>query len=249
MIYENYIRVLHIDLNTEKIRIDERPDLMEYLGGVGVAAKLLEENMRPDLPPLAPEQPIVLSIGALSTIYPVVTKTVATFVSPLTGEYGETHAGGRLAMTMFEAGYDAMVITGKSARLTYLSLNSNEILFRDARPLSQMGVDDTGRIIRDHEIGHGGKRSILCIGPAGENYVSFASVTVDLYRHFGRLGLGAVFGSKHLKAIHIVGDRSVPIQNFKKYFKVWREIYDKATESGGSMSKYHDTGTPINIEP
>jgi aldehyde:ferredoxin oxidoreductase len=108
-------------MQTEKIHINERHDLTQYLGGVGVAAKLLEENIRPDLPPLAPEQPIVFAIGVLSTVYPVMTKTVAMFISPLTGELGESYAGGRMAMTMFEAGYDAIVITGKANRPTYLT--------------------------------------------------------------------------------------------------------------------------------
>jgi len=249
MIYHEFIRVLHLDLQREKIHVAERPDLMPYLGGVGIASKLLEENMRPDLPPLAPEQPIVLAIGALSTIFPVVTKTVAMFISPLTGELGESYAGGRLAMTMFEAGYDAVVITGKAKRPTYLMISDDDIQFRDARTLWGQTIAATGSVIRDYEKKHSGKRSIICIGAAGENQVSYACVTVDLFRHFGRLGLGAVFGSKLLKAIHLMGDRCIPIQDFKAYFKVYREIYDKCTQPGGTMAKYHDVGTPINVEP
>lgn len=248
MIYQKTIRVLYIDMQTQKIRIEDREDLKRYLGGVGVASKLLEENMRPELPPLDQAQPIVFAIGALSTIYPVLTKTVAMFISPLTGELGESYAGGRMAMAMFLAGYDAVVIYGKSEKPVYLSISSNDVLFRDARAVWKNGKDNVGRIIRDEERKHGGKRSIIRIGPAGENLVSYASVTVDRYRHFGRLGLGAVFGSKYLKAISIVGDRSAPIENFKEYFKVYREIYDKCTDTD-LMSKYHDAGTPINIEP
>jgi aldehyde:ferredoxin oxidoreductase len=248
MIYQKTIRVLYIDMQTQKIRIEDREDLKEYLGGVGVASKLLEENMRADLTPLDPAQPIVFAAGALSTIYPVLTKTVAMFVSPLTGELGESYAGGRLAMSMFLAGFDAIVIHGKAARPTYLSISSNDVLFRDARTIWNNGKDNAGRIIRDEQRKHGGKRSIIRIGAAGENKVSYACVTVDRYRHFGRLGLGAVFGSKYLKAISVVGDRSVPVQNFKEYFKVYREIYDKCTDTD-LMSKYHDVGTPINIEP
>lgn len=248
MIYKDNIRVLYIDMQQQKIHIEERKDLKQYLGGVGVAAKLLEENMHPELPPLDPAQPIVFAIGALSTIYPVLTKTVAMFISPLTGELGESYAGGRMAMTMFLAGFDAMVISGRAERPTYLAVSSNDVLFRDARTLWNTGNDNAGRVIRDDERSHGGKRSIIRIGPAGENQVSYACVTVDRYRHFGRLGLGAVFGSKYLKAISIVGDRSVPIENFKEYFKAYRAIYEKSV-STDLMSKYHDTGTPINIEP
>lgn len=248
MIYQNYIRVLYIDMETEKIRIDEREDLKKYMGGVGVASKLLEENMKPNLPPLDPSQPIVLAIGALNSVFPVVTKVVAMFISPLTGELGESYAGGRLGLAMFSAGYDAIVITNKAKRPSYLTISPNNISVRDARPLWGSEKDNVGRIIRDEERDKGGKRSIIRIGLGGENMVSYACVTVDRYRHFGRLGLGAVFGSKFLKAINLIGGREVPIQNFKEYFKTWREIEDICTKSD-FMTKYHDVGTPINVSP
>lgn len=247
MIYEKYIRVLYIDLQRKKIRIEQRADLSQYLGGVGVASRLLEENIKPELDPLDPEQPVILSIGAASSIYPVVTKTVAMFYSPLTRELGESYAGGRLALTMLLAGYDAIVIQGKAEKPTYITLNSSNIEFKDARALWGMTSDEAGRVIREREPG-GGKRSILRIGPAGENTVSFASVCVDTYRHFGRLGLGAVLGSKNLKAVTVIGDRSIPIKNFKEYFKVYQDIYNKVTDTE-IMSKYHDAGTPVNVEP
>jgi aldehyde:ferredoxin oxidoreductase len=140
----------------------------------------------------------------------VVTKTVAMFKSPLTGELGESYAGGRMALTMLMAGYDAIVITGSHRRSTYLSVNTHDIAFKDARAFKGVSGNEIGRMIRARETG-AGKRSIIRIGPAGENLVSFASVCVDTYRHFGRLGLGAVLGSKNLKAISISGDRSIPI--------------------------------------
>ena len=247
MLYENYIRVLHIDMNTGKIAIEQRKDLCEYLGGVGVASKLLEENMRPELDPLDEEQPIVLAIGALSTIFPVITKTVAMFRSPLTGELGESYAGGRLAMTLMLAGYDALVIKGRAKKPSYIAINRNNVEIKDARAFWGMSSDEVGRVIREREPG-GGKRSIIRIGPAGENLSSYASVCVDTYRHFGRLGLGAVFGSKNLKAVSIVGDRNMPVKNFKEYFKVFQEIYKRVTDTE-IMAKYHDAGTPINVEP
>lgn len=247
MIYNNYIKVLNVDLNTGKIRIDQRQDLCEYLGGVGIATKLLEENMKPELSPLDESQPVIFAIGALSTIFPVVTKTVATFISPLTGELGESYAGGRMALTMFMAGYDAIVITGKATKPSYISISRNTVEVKDARALWGMNSERVGRYIRENELG-GGKRSILRIGPAGENTCSFASVCVDTYRHFGRLGLGAVLGSKKVKAISIIGDRNIPVKNFKEYFKVYQEIYKRVTDTE-IMAKYHDAGTPINIEP
>ena len=247
MIYKNYIKVLYIDMSSNKIKVENRADLCEYLGGVGVASRLLEENMKPDLSPLHEDQPIIFAIGAGSTIFPVLTKTVAMFRSPLTGELGESYAGGRMALTLFMAGYDALVITGRSKKPTYIAITSNSVEFKDARALWNASSDEVGRVIREREPG-GGKRSIIRIGPGGENMVHYASVCVDTYRHFGRLGLGALFGSKHLKAISIVGGRDIPIENFKEYFKVYQDIYKKCTNTE-IMAKYHDVGTPINIEP
>jgi aldehyde:ferredoxin oxidoreductase len=246
MIYEQYMRILYIDLSTGRIRIENREDLKAYLGGVGIASKLLEENMHPELSALDDRQPIIFAIGAGTWLFPVLTKTVAMFRSPLTNELGESYAGGRLAMTMFMAGYDAIVLYGRSAKPVYLHISNNDVRLKDARAMWGLNSEDTGRAIREREVGGGGKRSIIRIGPAGENKVSFASVCVDTYRHFGRLGLGAVMGSKNLKAMTVIGDRSIHIQNTQKYFKVYQQLYKKCT-STDMMSKYHDAGTPINI--
>jgi len=251
MIDVRTIKVLYVDLNTEKIRVELRDDLLQYLGGVGIASKLLLENLKPEFKPLAREQPIVFAIGAGSFVFPVLTKTVAMFVSPLTGELGESYAGGRLAMAMLLAGYDAIVITGKAKKHSYLTVSNQTVEFRDARAMWGVPIKESSQNVRDREHVGGiaaGKRSIMCIGQAGENGVAFASVTVDTYRHFGRLGLGACLGSKNLKAIMVYGNRSIPIANQKDYFKVYREIYDKCTETD-NMAKYHDAGTPINILP
>jgi len=251
MLNEKYIKVIYIDLETEKIRIEQREDLLPYLGGVGVASKLLGENLKAGYGPLAPEQPIVFAIGAGAFIFPVLTKTVAMFVSPLTGELGESYAGGRLAMALLLAGYDALVITGKAKKYSYLTISNHSVDIRDARALWGLGNKDAVRTVRDREYAGGlaaGKRSILCIGPAGESGVAYANVSVDTYRHFGRLGLGACIGSKNLKAIMVYGNRSIPVLNPKVYFKVYRDIYNRCTETD-NMAKYHDAGTPINIIP
>jgi len=249
MLNEKFIRVLNINLSTGEVRIDKRVDLLPYLGGAGIAAKLLLENYKKGLSPTSPKQPIIFAIGAGTFVFPILTKVVATFVSPLTGEYGESHAGGRLGMAMLMAGYDALVITGKSRRPCYLAITDRDINIREASSIWGLPIEETGRVIRDREHAGGrssGKRSILRIGPAGENGVAFACVNVDSYRHFGRLGLGACMGSKHLKGISIYGERSIPTMNKNQYFKVYREIYQRCVHSTG-MSKYHDLGTPANV--
>jgi len=245
MLNEKYIKVLNIDLSSGKISVDLREDLKEFLGGVGVASKLLLENMVPELNPLSPEQPIIFAIGALSSIFPVVTKTVAMFISPVTGELGESYAGGRFAYTMFNAGIDALVIKGKAKNPCYISINNNRIDIKDARAFWGLHANQVGQYIRTVEGGQG-KRSIIRIGPAGENLCRIANVNVDTYRHFGRMGLGAVFGNKNLKAIQVTGDITKEIKDQKKYLKVYNEIFNKVTDTK-LMTKYHDLGTPINV--
>ena len=245
MINEKFMRVLYIDLSSGKITISQREDLLAYLGGVGIASKLLEENMHPDLDALHPDQPIVFAIGAGTWLFPVLTKTVAMFRSPLTNELGESYAGGRLAMTMLMAGYDAIVLRGKAAKPIYLQISNNEISLKDARAMWGLRSEATGLAVRERAQA-GGKRSIIRIGPGGENNVAFASVCVDSYRHFGRLGLGSVMGSKNVKAMTVIGDRSIHIKETQKYFKVYQQIFKKCT-STDMMTKYHDAGTPINI--
>ncbi|MCL2588978.1 MAG: aldehyde:ferredoxin oxidoreductase, partial [Oscillospiraceae bacterium] len=182
-----------------------------------------------------------------TALYPVMTKAVAVFISPLTGEYGESHAGGRFGMAMFNCGYDAIVITGGSRKPTFLDIDNNNVAFKDARVIWKTGRDIVAKVVRGRETASG-KRTIVHIGRSGENLVSFANVTVDKYRHFGRIGLGALFGSKHLKAITLMGDRSVPVIKYKEYLKTFREILHKCT-STDLMTKYHDVGTPINVAP
>ena len=208
---------------------------------------MFEENFHPEFPPLHEKQPVIFAIGAASTIFPVLTKTVAVFYSPHTGELGESYAGGRLAFALMHAGFDAVVLTGKAKKPTYISIRSDTVVFKDARAMWGLPSTVIGRIIREREPGPG-KRSIIRIGPAGENGVTYASVCVDTYRHFGRLGLGTVLGSKNVKAIQVFGTSSIPIADFTSYWKVYREIYKKCTDTE-LMQKYHDLGTPINVEP
>jgi len=247
MIGSKSIRVLKVDLSSRTFNVQERFDLIPYLGGVGVATKLLDEEVLYDHDPLHENQPIIFAIGPLSTIFPVVTKTVCMFRSPLTGELGESYAGGRLAMAMLYAGYNALIITGRASRPVYLSISSKMVSIKNADPLWGTTTEEAGRYLREMESGQG-FRSIVRIGQAGEKMLRHANLNVDTYRHFGRLGAGAVFGSKYLKAMVVIGENSysIPKENTKEYRKVYKELYSKVTETE-IMEKYHDLGTPVNV--
>lgn len=242
-------RILYVDLTKRSFHVEDRPELFdEWMGGVGVGIKLLQEECPAGADPLGPENPIILAVGPTTTLTPMASKTVACFKSPLTGNLGESHSGGRSAAAIRLAGYGALVIRGASERPIYLAIHEGDVCFRDAGPLWGMGNCFTvGRIIREREPG-AGTRTIMRIGRAGEQLVRYACVTMETYRHFGRLGLGAVFGSKKLKAIVVSGRHSIPVTDKKLYRQTYDEIF-KATTESEAMAKYHELGTSENVEP
>jgi aldehyde:ferredoxin oxidoreductase len=237
---------LQVDLTNRKTEFIERQELFDrYLGGDGVAVKLLQQHCPKGVDPFDPETPIIFAIGPLNAFFPCCTKVVCMFKSPLTGNLGETHAGGRLGMTMRLAGYDAVIIKGKASSPVYLAIHNDKVLIKDASLLWGLSPYAVGRILREVEPGTG-RRSIVRIGPAGEQLIRFANVNVDTYRHFGRLGLGAVFGSKMLKAIVVRGSQDIPIKNLTRYRKLYESIYNDIIKTE-KMMKYHDMGTAANI--
>jgi aldehyde:ferredoxin oxidoreductase len=249
MLGTEFLRILHVDLATGQTWVEDRADLLrDYLGGTGVACKLLGELVHDDKDAQDPSQPVVFAIGPLTTVFPVVTKTAAAFRSPLTGEYGESHAGGHFASALRYSGFDALVLTGRASQLVYLMIASDKVEVRAADAMRGMDTIETGGVIRDLVPG-AGHRSIIRIGPAGERGIRYANVNVDTFRHFGRLGLGAVLGSKNLKAIAVVGQRHIGLPaDSRPYKKVYAEIYDRLLHTD-AMKKYHDLGTPANILP
>jgi aldehyde:ferredoxin oxidoreductase len=242
-------KVLYIDLSKKHFCTEYRDDLFgKHIGGAGVAIQLLREECPEGIDPFGPENPIIFAVGPLTGLFPVASKTVAMFKSPHTGNLGESHAGGRSAISIRMAGYGAIVVKGASERPCYLAIHGNKVFFRDASSIWGMGKSITaGRIIRANEPSSG-LRTIMRIGRAGEKLIPFACVTTETYRHFGRLGLGAIFGSKKLKAVVVSGKRSLPVSDMPDYMKLYDEIFNAATSSP-VMKKYHDIGTPVNILP
>jgi len=240
-------RVLYIDLTRQSFDIRDREDLFNrHLGGAGVAIELLHEECPQGADPLGPDNPIIFAAGPLTGLFPLASKTVAMFKSPLTGNLGESHAGGRSAVSIRNAGFGALVIKGTSAGPAYIAIHGQKVNFRDATSLWGMRSSYTvGRIILEREEG-AGIRTLMRIGRAGERLVSYAGVTTETYRHFGRLGLGAVFGSKKLKAVVISGEAPLPVGD--GYSAIYDEIYGAAVNSP-VMKKYHDLGTAENVVP
>ncbi|MDI6889438.1 MAG: aldehyde ferredoxin oxidoreductase family protein [Thermodesulfovibrionales bacterium] len=240
--------VLYVDLSKKSFRVERREDIFrKYIGGAGVAIQLLHEECPRDCDALGPENPIVFAVGPMTALFPLASKTVAMFKSPHSRNLGESHCGGRSAVAIRMAGYGAILVKGASDTPLYLAVHGNRVYFRDASSVWGIDTVTVGRIIRENEPG-AGLRTIMRIGKAGERLVPYSCVTTETYRHFGRLGLGAVFGSKKLKAVVISGKRSLPVVDMKQYRRLYDEIY-QAVITTSAMKKYHELGTADNVLP
>jgi aldehyde:ferredoxin oxidoreductase len=241
----DHFRVLKVNLSTGRGKIEEIEGRNACAGGSGLAALLFSRMGFADRSWEDPEQPLILAIGPLTGYFPLMSKVVCAFKSPYHDQYAESHGGGRSALSMRFADLDALVITGQAKRPSCLIVGSRTLEVKDVHYLWGKSVQRTGQMLR-RMVGGSGHRSILRIGPAGENRSAMACINVDTYRHFGRLGGGAVMGAKNLKAIAIVGDESFDLPAGKEYTPLFQKIYGQLTETT-MMDKYHNLGTPINV--
>ncbi|WP_319470522.1 aldehyde ferredoxin oxidoreductase N-terminal domain-containing protein [uncultured Pseudodesulfovibrio sp.] len=243
----DFFRVMVVNLTTGKTNIIERPGRSEYLGGTGLAARLFEEFGHMDRDWDDPEQPVIFAIGPLTGYFPLMSKTCCAFRSPYHNQFTESYAGGKSALSLRFADLDALVIVGKAPRLTALCVGSRRVETRDVEYMRGFDAIHTGRVLRKIFPGSG-RRSIMRIGPAGENLSTYACINVDTYRHFGRMGGGTAMGVKNLKAICILGDRGFALPESKEYPKLYKHIYKQLTTTE-MMAKYHGLGTAVNINP
>jgi aldehyde:ferredoxin oxidoreductase len=241
----DHFRVLKVNLSTGRGQIEEIEGRDTYAGGSGLAALLFGRLGFSDRKWEDPEQPLIFAIGPLTGYFPLMSKVVSAFKSPYHDQYAESHGGGRAALSLRFADLDALVITGQAKRPSCLVVGSRTLELKDVHYLWGKSVQRTGQMLR-RMVGGSGHRSILRIGPAGENRSAMACINVDTYRHFGRLGGGAVMGAKNLKAIAILGDGSFDLPAGKEYAPLFQKIYGQLTETS-MMDKYHNLGTPINV--
>jgi aldehyde:ferredoxin oxidoreductase len=246
MIREEF-RVLLIDAATGKGKIVYLDGRNEVAGGSGLAAMLYGRYGKPEMPWDDDGQPLIFAIGPLTGYFPLMSKMVCSFKSNYHGEYTESHAGGRAALSLRFCDLDALVICGRARQLSCLSIGANHLELRETSFLRGMDTESSGKLIRRIFKGGSGHRSIMRIGVSGEVGSAMACINVDSYRHFGRMGGGAVMGAKNIKAVIIHGDVDFPLPAGKKYPGLYREVYQKVT-STDMMHKYYDLGTAANLQ-
>jgi len=199
--------ILHVDLSTEKIWKEEidRELVAQYLGGRGVAAKILWDGVQKGVDPMGSDNVLILAAGTLTgTNAPTAGRLTVTTKGAQTGIFLKTGAGGHFGTAMRMAGYDYFVVHGASDRPVYLWIDCDRVELRDAAYLWGKGTRETTRTLASES---DGPVEVGCIGPAGENGVKFASIMFSYYCAAARGGAGAVMGAKKLKAIVVDGKR------------------------------------------
>jgi len=251
MIYGTTAKILRVDLTNRSIEVEELTEEFYrlYPGGKALAGYILLNEMAANTAPLSPENVLVIANGVL-TGAPVSTATryVVSARSPLTMGYGESEAGGFWGPELKMAGWEAIVVKGRASEPVYLWIKDSEVEIRSAKHLWGQKTAEAQELIRD-ELGDD-KIRVLQIGPSGENLVRYAGLTNDL-RHFnGRNGMGAVMGSKNLRAIAVRG--STRYQNIAKDPKALMALGStlaKRVKDNPQSWGLQNTGTPGLVEP
>jgi len=243
-IYE--YQVLRVDLTREEIKRETitGENVKNYLGGRGLASKILYDEIDPKVDPLSPENKLIYATGLLTGTaastggrYMVVTK------GPLTGTIASSNSGGFFGAELRFSGNDIIIFEGKAERPLYLSIMGDQVELKDASELWGKTVYETTDLLIE-KAGNKNAR-VSCIGPAGENLVKFAAIMNEKDRAAGRTGVGAVMGSKNLKAVVVKADEK-QVEYFKdEMMKVVRKQTKMLKEDGVTGEGLPALGTKV----
>lgn len=219
---------LEIDLSLGNIQKEEADSKINesYLGGKGTCSKILWDRVPPEVTPFSPDNLLIFGAGLLTgTLAPGANRTVLVTRSPQTNLLTYSCMGGFWGPELKHAGYDHLIISGRSPHPVYIWINDDKIEIRDARHLWGKTIRETQRTIREELKNN--KVQILCIGPAGENRVHSASIEHSTGASFSRTGVGALMGDKNLKAIAVYGTKDVNLAEPAKFYELAKKILNK----------------------
>ncbi len=217
-------KCLEVDLSSgaHKIHAVDKDLVREYIGGKGLGFALLDKiSPRPD--PLGPDNPLIFVNGPFTgTKVQTSARTTLVTQSPLTRSAHDSHCGGNFGPAIKRAGFDYILITGRAAKPVYLYVTDEKVEIREAGSLWGKGIfTTTDELLRRHK---GYDPRVAAIGPAGENLLAIACIGVDKHRNYGRGGVGAVMGSKNLKAVVADGRKAVRYFDEERFMKVNKEF-------------------------
>lgn len=240
-------KFLHVDLKsrlTEHIRVPEEY-LHKFIGGSGLGAALFLDRFDPAVAPLSSENPLMVMTGPLAgTTFPGSSRFTICAKSPLTNIWGESAIGGNFSPELKMAGYDGIVFVGASDAPVVLVIDDDRVELIDGGHLWGKDTYKTTDILKG-DLGNGFK--ILCIGQAGENRVLYAAIANDKAHFAGRTGMGAVMGSKKLKAIAVRGTRKIAVHDPRTYNRAFKSVIKCSKESMLAMS-FHELGTDAGMD-
>ncbi|WP_455363659.1 aldehyde ferredoxin oxidoreductase family protein [[Eubacterium] cellulosolvens] len=228
-------KMLLVDLTHNRVTIEPANEgfARTYVGGSGYACRLALDHLSSTTDPLGPENVLIFAAGPLvGTSAPSSGRHVVCARSPLTRVWGESHSGGVFGAKMKFAGFDVVVVKGRAAEPTYLSAREGKGELRRAKQLWGEDTASTQKLIKEEL--HDRAASVSCIGKAGENLVKYAAVVNDWNRAAGRTGMGAVMGSKNLKAVAVSGSSEVPVEAPGEFEKACANASRFLMESSGS---------------
>ncbi|MCX8204140.1 MAG: orotidine 5'-phosphate decarboxylase [Candidatus Nezhaarchaeota archaeon] len=239
-------KVLRVDLSEGEVSVEslDVDRALDFLGGRGYAAKLLYDELKPGLDPLSPENKLVFATGPLTgTSAPTSGRFCVSSRSPLTNTVFDAQAGGSFGPALKRAGFDLIVVEGASERPVYLEVKDGGARIHEASQLWGRPTHEVEAFLREKH----SASSIACIGPAGEKKVRLASIMSDFHRAAGRGGLGAVMGSKGLKAVAASGSTPITVANphaFKREVERARQVLRGHPLTGDGLGRY---GTAILV--
>ncbi|MGB9792297.1 MAG: aldehyde ferredoxin oxidoreductase family protein [Thermacetogeniaceae bacterium] len=220
-------KILHVDLQTGSFSVEEPKEdfYLNLCGGRAVIAHYLLKYVPVGADPLGPDNLLIIAPGIFNgTYFPGAGRVAIGAKSPRNGYVGSSEAGGFFGHELKKCGFDAVVIHGKSSNPVYLLLDGEKAELRDASHIWGKTIYETNKVIRNELANKSVK--IAAIGPAGENLVPYAAIMVDVNRAAGRTGLGAVMGSKNLKAIAVKGNKNVRVADRKRFEAIRRWIFE-----------------------
>ena len=240
-------KFLRLNLSKNKFIVNEYNGEMAkaFLGGRGFAAKIFWDEIKPEVNPLSPENKLIFSTGPLTGLpLPSSGKFLVASKSPITGAYGDGNLGSWAAVNLRKAGFDFLIVEGKYDKPCYIHIKNDKVEIIDARELWGLGTFKVEKMLREQYNKNAG---IVQIGPAGENKVLFSTITSQNGRSGGRTGMGAVMGSKNLKAIVIEGDKDIPVNKERDLRNIGKKAYD-AIRNKPNYEFWMRQGTMMTIE-
>jgi aldehyde:ferredoxin oxidoreductase len=242
-------KILEIDLGTGKIgtRSIEEENKIKFLGGGGLAAKIFFDFFDMKVDPLSPVNPLIVMTGpVVGTQFPGTSRFAVCGKSPLTGIWGEGTCGGNFGPELKFAGVDGIIFKGASSIPVYLIIEDDRIELRDATDL--WGMDNYAVIdLLKERHGNEKRPKILSVGPAGENLVRFAAICNDKGDFIGRTGMGALMGSKKLKALVVKGAKKVEVSHPEEYAALRKLLVAKSRDAVVAQS-FRSMGTDAGMD-